>query len=166
MDSYIEGKNVLSNYLEIFSASNRCSASRKSNTFYEKLKQTENFDIVNSDGERLTGAVNGTQLRYINSFPILFTAHYFTKNPVFESFSVFAGLGAGTSIIKRRLDIGIISLEETKWHFTMAPEVGIVYGFNSSMKLTASAQYYYSLKTSETPEQQHLTFHIGFASTF
>ena len=135
-------------------------------TFYEKEFTTSSFDITNSDDERIVGDINGTQLRYINSFPILFTAHYFTKNPVFSEFSLFAGLGAGTSIIKRRLEIGIVAFEETKWHFTMAPEVGIVYGFNTNLKLFLSAQYFYSVKTSTTPSQSHMTFHIGFASTF
>ena len=135
-------------------------------TFYEKEFTTEEFDIVNDGGERVTGAINGTQLKYINSFPLLFTTHYFTKSPVFETFSLFGGVGVGTSIITRRLDIGVVSLQENKWHFTVAPEVGFVYGFNSSVKALVSAQYFHSFKTNDTPQHQHLTFHIGLASTF
>ena len=137
------------------------------NTFYEKLSdETQNFDFINDDDERVVGAVNGTQYRYINSFPLLLTGRYFNKNPVFESFALFGGLGVGTSIVKTRLELGIFSADEVKWHFTMAPEVGLVYGPGDAVKLFLSAQYFYSFKTSDTPEHTHLTLHVGFASTF
>jgi len=136
-------------------------------TFYEKTNnKTEEFDFIDDDGERVTGALWGTQYRYINSFPILVTAKWYSKNPVFETFSFFAGLGAGTSIIKRRLEIGVIAIDETKWHFTIAPEVGLVYGLGEGVKAFLSGQYYYSLKTNETPSHSQFTLHLGLASTF
>ena len=137
------------------------------NTFYEKLdNELAEFDFIDDDEDRVTGALYGTQFRYINSFPLLVTAKYFNKNPVFENFSVFGGLGAGTTIIKRRLEIGIFSADETKWHFTLAPEAGLVYGLGEGFKFFLSGQYFYSFKTSETPSHSHFSLHLGFASTF
>ncbi len=135
-------------------------------TFFEKTTKVENFDFIDDDGEQVTGAITGTQFRYINSFPILATVKWYSKNPVFETFSFFAGLGAGTSIIKRRVEIGIFAVDETKWHFTMAPEVGFVYGLGEGIKAFLSGQYFYSLKTNETPSHSQFTIHIGLASTF
>ena len=89
------------------------------NTFYEKTARVQEIDFVNNEGERQVGAIAGTQFRYINSFPLLVTARYFNKNPVFENFAFFGGLGVGTSIIKRRVEIGIVAIDETKWHFTV-----------------------------------------------
>lgn len=135
-------------------------------TFFEKTAKVEEFDFIDDEGERVTGALAGTQYRYINSFPILATAKWYSKNPVFETFSFFAGLGAGTSIIKRRIEIGVISIDETKWHFTVAPEVGLVYGVGEGVKAFLSGQYFYSLKTNETPSHSQFTIHLGLASTF
>ena len=137
------------------------------NTFYEKLdNELQEFDFIDNDDERVTGALYGTQYRYINSFPLLVTAKWFSKNPVFENFAWFGGLGAGTSIIKRRLEIGIFAVDESKWHFTLAPEAGIVFGPTESFKFFLSGQYFYSFKTSETPEHSHFNIHVGFASAF
>lgn len=135
-------------------------------TFFEKTSRVEDFDFIDDEGERVTGALAGTQFRYINAFPILFTAKWYSKNPVFETLSFFGGLGVGTSIIKRRIEIGIFALDETKWHFTMAPEVGMVYGVGEAVKLFISGQYFYSLKTNETPSHAQFTIHVGLASTF
>lgn len=135
-------------------------------TFFEVTTEVEEFDIIDSDGERITGALAGTQYRYINSFPILATVKWYNKNPVFETFSFFAGLGVGTSIIKRRIEIGVFAIDDTKWHFTVAPEVGLVYGLGEGVKAFFSGQYYYSLKTNETPSHSQFTLHIGLASTF
>ena len=136
------------------------------NTFYEKTARVSEFDFINEDDERVTGALAGTQYRYINSFPLLVTARYWNKNPVFEDFAFFGGLGVGTSIIKRRIEVGIFAIDETKWHFTIAPEVGAAYSLSESLMFFLSAQYFYSFKTSDLPEHSHLTLHVGFASTF
>ena len=135
-------------------------------TFYERVAEVEEFDFIDDEGERVTGALAGTQYRYINSFPILATAKWYNKNPVFETFSFFAGLGVGTSIIKRRIEIGIFAIDETKWHFTVAPEVGMVYGVGEGVKAFLSGQYFYSLKTNDTPSHSQFTIHLGLASTF
>ena len=135
-------------------------------TFYEKTAKVEEFDILDEDDERVTGAIAGTQYRYINSFPLLVTAKYWNKNPVFEDIAFFGGLGVGTTIVKRRLEVGIFALDETKWHFTVAPEVGVNISLAEGFAWFLSGQYFYSVKTSETPEHSHFTIHVGFASTF
>lgn len=136
-------------------------------TFYQKeADKVQEFDFEDEDGNRVVGDIWGTQFRYINSFPLLGTVHWYSDNPVLNDFAFFVGGGVGTSIIKRRLDVGVFTADESKWHFTVAPEAGIVYGFNAAVKAYLSAQYFYSFKTSETPSQNQLSLHIGFASTF
>ena len=134
--------------------------------FFEKLEDTHEFSFETDDGRPINGSVDGTQWKSINVFPILATAHWYNGDPSINDFGWHAGLGVGTSAIKRRVEIGVLAIEETKWHYTIAPEIGMTYGISTSVKAFLSAAYHYSMKTSDTPSNTYLSFHIGLASVF
>lgn len=69
------------------------------------------------------GALTGKQNRYLNSFPIMATAHYYFGSK--DRFWLYVGGGLGTYYIIQRFEIGVIALEETNWHFGAYPEVGV-----------------------------------------
>jgi hypothetical protein len=72
------------------------------------------------------GAISGTQIRYLNSFPIMLTSHLHLGSPR-SAIRPFVGIGVGTYYIVQRLEIGINMLEENNWHFGIAPEVGFLF---------------------------------------
>lgn len=87
------------------------------------------------------GAANGTQIRYLNSWPFMLNAHYYFGSKY--AFRPYVGLNAGTYYIYERLDFGIYSIDKDNWHFGMAPEIGFTYPVSESM-LLFSVKYDYA----------------------
>ena len=69
------------------------------------------------------GALTGNQGRYINSFPMMVTAHYYFGNK--DSMWFFAGAGVGTYYVIQRFEVGVFAFEENTWHFGLYPELGV-----------------------------------------
>ena len=70
-----------------------------------------------------SGALTGKQNRYVNSFPMMLTGHYYfgDKNKLW----VFAGGGIGAYYIIQRFEAGVFAFEANNWHFGLYPEIGI-----------------------------------------
>jgi len=69
------------------------------------------------------GALTGHQNRYVNSFPMMLTAHYYFGNR--NQLWAYLGVGAGAYYMIQRFEIGVWAFEETHWHFGVVPEFGI-----------------------------------------
>ncbi len=79
---------------------------------------------ITIDQEGFGGTISGTQIRYVNAFPILANAHYYIGKR--KDFRVFLGGGVGVYYILQRLDLGVWMLESNNWHFGLAPEAGVL----------------------------------------
>jgi outer membrane protein W len=95
------------------------------------------------------GAVSGTQIRYINSFPMFLNAHYYL-NKRGEDFRPFVGLNVGAYYIEQRLEIGVYAFNDHTWHFGLAPEAGFLYRTSDETFLTAAARYNSALSSGTT----------------
>ncbi len=90
-----------------------------------------------------SGAVTGTQVRYINALPILVNARYFWGERRGEVHP-FIGFNAGMYYIRQRLDIGVWTLENNNWHVGLAPEFGLYIPVGRETYLTATARWNYA----------------------
>lgn len=122
------------------------------NVFYEKLS-----------GSFTEGTVTftGTQNRYINVFPIMFNGYYQIMNN--RKVIPFFGTGVGLFRIERRLDFGIWTVSDRKWHLGFQPEAGVLLGTGNDASVLLSVKYNYALKTGETPAYSAINFNIGIA---
>ena len=120
---------------------------------------------------KATGAVSGTQIRYINSFPLMLNAHYYVGNPS-SRVQPYVGLNVGTYYITQRLEIGILALEENNWHFGLAPEIGLMFPTYSGSIFFISARYNYAFKAGQTvggnegSDWQYWGFNVGIAFSY
>lgn len=123
--------------------------------FYEEVGPDQ---FEEEDGTR---TVYGKQYRYINSFPLMATMHYYFGE--WDATRLYAGGGIGANIINQRTDVGIFVVKDEKWRFGLAPEVGVLIpvNFNSSLKL--SAKYQYAVKAGDSDAVSYISFNIGFA---
>lgn len=125
--------------------------------FYEKRE--------NQLESRPGGDAYGTQYRYANSFGFSFDTHYHLKPE--RELVPYAGLGIGTTYVKRRLDFGLWSFSEDSWRFTLRPDVGVLYNFpGTDMALHVSGSYYMNFKTKDQPEFNYIGIQVGLASYF
>jgi hypothetical protein len=90
------------------------------------------------------GAITGTQVRYINSMPLLLNASYYPGEKRRGELRFVLGLNAGTYYIRQRLDIGVVSLENSNWHLGVAPELGLWLPIGRETFLTLTARYNYA----------------------
>jgi len=107
-------------------------------------------------------AVTGNQNRTINSFPFLFTGHYYLKGGSFVQ--PYFGLGAGVYFNKKRLDVGIYGFEEDNWQFGVAPEVGFLFPMDLGFNLLLKLKYNYAFESGDAAAVSYLGINVGFAS--
>lgn len=121
------------------------------NTFRQKVVG-ETFEI-----DDLT--ITGTQFRYTNIVPLnLNIKKYFISQ---GNTAPYVGLGIGTSYAEKRNDIGVFSLNEDKWLFNVAPELGMLYDLNYRTFLSVKLKYNYSPKAGDFDSMSYLSLGIG-----
>ena len=121
------------------------------NTFFEK-RINETF---NKDNYSLTG----TQYRYLNAFPILVRGMY--EFGAQYGIRPYAGAGLGLTGDISRTDVGLYSFKKTAFHFTMAPELGIIIPVNEG-SVTANIRYVYGVKARDLDHISYLSFSLGY----
>ncbi len=126
------------------------------NVFDDKTTETASFDGID---------VTGTQFRYVNSFPLLLTAHYYIGRRIAAYRSgvrAFVGAGVGAYVIENRVDIGLFSLSKTNWHPGVAPEAGLVWKASGPWALSLSGRYNYAAESNDV-KHAYWTFSAGIA---
>jgi hypothetical protein len=118
-----------------------------------------------SGGEQTTMgddfALLGRQWRYINRFPVLLTAHFYTKAT--NNVRFYGGSGAGAVYNIQRTDIGIYTFEDSAWNFGLAPEVEILVPFKMRGNIHFALQYWQSFGGGEIDDDLGaLALKIGF----
>jgi len=122
------------------------------NVFYEELPD----DVY----EYKNLAYSGKQWRYSNHFPMLAAADFYMQPG--GNVSAFAGLGIGTMYTLQNTDMSTYTFEKDAWHFTIRPEIGIIYKAAPGVGLTIASKYYYGFKAGDLPSQGYFTLNVGF----
>jgi len=126
----------------------------------EKLNNGEPFEFQ-QDGT--TGHISGTQVRYLNTLPILVTSHYYMDSKK-RSFKPYIGLGIGTVYTEQRTDFGLNSFYSDSWGFGAQPEIGAFIGFNSysGTGINVALRYLYGSSAGELDSLSMFSLAIGF----
>lgn len=123
------------------------------NVFFE-----EALNETHIDG---TQSLTGNFYKYINAYPINFTAHYYFGD-YDAKFRFHAGLGIGTAKVNQEVEFGAYQISYNYWHFNMTPDVGVLIPMNYRTNLILSARYNYAFKSNDT-EYGWFGFNIGLA---
>jgi hypothetical protein len=110
-------------------------------------------------------ALSGYQYRYINSFPLMLTGHYYFGNK--DQLWVFVGAGVGTYYIIQRFEVGVFAFEATNWHLGFYPEFGVQIPLREA-DLFVSTRYNFAFKSGESlsgqsQEYKYWGIHVGLA---
>ena len=127
------------------------------NTFHKNSR-----DLIEIEN----GHVSGNQFRVLYASPVMATAHWYPRSPLDNpEFIPFVGLGAGPVWMKERLEIGIVALEDSNWHFGLSPEAGFQIPVGYYTSFYASGRYNYVFEAGDAPEYQWWSLSFGFAWT-
>jgi hypothetical protein len=120
----------------------------------------ENMGELQYHEENLT--ITGIQYRYVNSFPLVLNAHYYTGTD--GDIRWYAGGGIGLAHIIERTEIGLYAIENTGWNFVIAPEVGVLIPVNFNNSINLSVVYHNAFKGGDIDTNTgYLTFKVGVA---
>jgi hypothetical protein len=101
------------------------------------------WQVFDQRGEETTqienGAVTGTQRKYVNAFPMFLMGNYYLGNE--RGGRLLMGFGAGAVYTVQRLEIGVRGIEETNWHFGIAPQLGFQFPVGLEVEFVVSARY-------------------------
>lgn len=126
---------------------------------------SQSSDIIHLENGDDASDIQGTQVRYINSFPIMANGHYYflkRRDPI----RPFIGLNVGLYYITQRFQLGIYQKENNNWHFGFAPEAGLLIPVGN-VAIMANAKYNYALSAGKPlgsgtdNSQSYMSFNIG-----
>ena len=110
-------------------------------TFYTRFDGTYEVD-ENTD-------LTGTQLRYLNVYPIQANFHYYLGED--EGIRPYLGANFGIVFANQRTDIGIFTVGQNSTHFGVSPEVGILIPVGlAGGGVILSGKYEQAFKTNKT----------------
>ncbi len=134
-------------------------------TFGWNIFDTKSSKLIHLEDGNNVSDIQGTQVRYINSFPMMLNGHYYffkRKSPV----RPFMGMNIGLYYITQRFQLGVYEKESSNWHFGFAPEVGLLIPVGD-VAIMANAKYNYALTTGKPlgsgtdNSQSYISFNIG-----
>ena len=123
------------------------------NVFHQVVLKTAEFNY---------GAATGYQNRTLNAFPVLMTGHYYLKGS--SAVQPYLGLGAGVYYVKRKFNLGILSIDNDAWQFGFAPEVGLLFPMEPGFNLLFKLRYHYGFESGDNKAVSYLGISVGFAS--
>ena len=82
-----------------------------------------------------------------------------------EKINPFAGMGIGTMFSRRNTDMGQYTLEEEAWHFSIRPEIGILFQVNTDFSFSVTGKYYMGFEAGDLPAQDYFALNFGFVFT-
>jgi opacity protein-like surface antigen len=106
--------------------------------------------------------IQGTQHRYLNAIPLLVAGHYYVRNWLPEWCLPFAGFGLGTYWAERRVDIGLYTINDSAWHFGIAPEVGIGFRVGHTLPILR-VRYNHPFSSGGSGDLPYLNISVGLA---
>lgn len=105
--------------------------------------------------------LTGRQFRTLNAVPILLTVHKYLGQ--MSDAHAYVGAGVGTIHSRNRVDVGILTVDETHWHFAAVPEVGFLLPVNDDAWFYMNAKYNWGASSGGV-SQQFFGLNIGFSS--
>jgi len=105
-------------------------------------------------------AVTGKAWRYQNVVPLYASWHKYMGNDR-RGKRTFFGINAGTVYLERRLEVGILQIDNDNWHLALAPEIGLQLPWDSFLGWVA-VRYNYAFSAGDLDAQQWFEFRFGF----
>jgi len=108
-----------------------------------------------------TMSISGEQYRYVNTFPMLIAADYFTGERGDDN-RYFGGLGIGTMYATKSTQMGVYEAYSDGWFFTLAPEVGTHVNIGRGTDMLIAAKYRYGFANKNFEALSYFALQVGF----
>ena len=129
------------------------------NFSWQIFSQKKTHDVLEIPESTIT--LSGTQLRYLNYFPMTVTASYHF-NPEGKIIP-FVGAGAGPYRVLQRFDISGFVFQDDTWNFGFYPEIGFMIPTGGSADFFVNSKYHYILPSNGGATHSYLNINVGFS---
>ncbi len=116
---------------------------------------------LQDEGFDFSADVTGDFFRYINSFPLMLNAHWYSGLP--GNTRIAAGLNAGVYYIERRVETGVYAVTVDNWHFGLAPELSVVTPMGWHARGFLGARYNWAASAGGSGSITYFNFFVGVA---
>jgi hypothetical protein len=123
------------------------------NVFFDNTSSTISFNNTR---------ITGNQDRALNVWPTLANVRWFPKLSSNRDIQPYIGANIGGYIIEQYLAIGFTAVQETHYHFGLAPEIGVFFQ-NPVGAIFLNARYNMAFAGGGLPFQQFLSLNLGYA---
>jgi hypothetical protein len=123
------------------------------NVFFDNTTSTISFNNTR---------ITGNQDRALNVWPTLVNARWFPKLSSNRDIQPYIGANIGGYIIEQYLAIGLTAVQETHYHFGLAPEIGVFFQ-QPFGAVFLNARYNMAFASGGVPFQQFLSLNLGYA---
>ncbi|MCD6544487.1 MAG: hypothetical protein J7K34_08255 [Flavobacteriaceae bacterium] len=128
-------------------------------SWYALTDKVSNKTLDFDNGDGTAGSITGTQVRYLNVFPVLINTHYYIDT---GGVTPYFGIGLGTVYSEQRTDFGLSSFYADSWAFGAQPEVGVFVPFGySGTGLNLALRYLYGSSAGDLDSLSMFSFAIG-----
>lgn len=103
--------------------------------------------------------ITGTQVRYINSIPMMARFSYYQE---MDMIIPYFTAGVGTVWQEQKTHIGTWAVTSTGWQFAIAPEVGVMIPAGPT-NLIVKVKYNHGFETKSIESLSYLNFGLGIA---
>lgn len=129
------------------------------NLAWQVMSQKVTHDVLEIPSQNLS--LSGTQVRYLNYFPMTITASYHL-NPEGKIIP-FIGAGAGAYRVLQRFDISGFVFQQDTWNFGFYPEIGVLIPSGGTTDFFVNTKYHYILPSEGGPTHSYLNINVGFS---
>ena len=129
------------------------------NLSWQIFSQKVDHGTITIPDENLS--LSGTQLRYLNYFPMTITGAYHF-NPEGKVIP-FIGAGAGLYRVLQRFDISGFAFQQDTWNFGFYPEAGFMIPTGGSADFFVNSKYHYILPSNGQQAHSFLNVNVGFS---
>ena len=124
----------------------------------------QRFDNYTQELNNGNAAINGNQIRTINTFPIQGTVHYtFVKN---LDILPWVGMGIGTAHSNQVLQVGLYEDQRKFMSFSLTPQAGIDLPINKVTAVSFSTRYNFFLHSNQPFNYSFMVFSIGIKNMY
>ena len=135
------------------------------NGSYTLYNQTDERSSYTFERGNTGGAISAKIWRYTHLVPLHLTGKYYFAPDPGNWAHIFGALGAGMSYINQEAWIGLSTIREESWRFSMAPELGLDLQTGGRVNIQISGQYYWVPNGVQLIEESNLetwNLRIGF----
>ena len=130
---------------------------------YALFHEIDERDTYTYERDNTGIAISAKLWKYTHIVPLHATARYYFTPSETSMVHLFGGVGVGTSYVNQEVWVGVSTIRNDYWRFSLAPEAGLDISTGGFTSIIVSGQYHYILDGHQDKDAlTNLNLRVGF----